>query len=172
MKVLVMPFVSTGNMFDFEWSSDNWNVLLSCIKQCIYTMLLAFDKHLFIHNDTHTKNIMIVKTSVKSIKYHFSFNKTIEVPCFGYKTVFMDFENSLTGNKIEFVYNDIGRLCSDIKYNMNLDIKNLLEFVSFVDMNKSLPLDKILHFIERQLEDLSWSRKLTFDVPVYDPNKF
>lgn len=172
MKVLVMPFITSGNLFDFKWNEKNWNVLHSCIKQSIYTMLQAFDKHKFIHNDTHTKNIMVTKTKQKSIIYKFSFDKTVEVPCYGYKIIFMDFENSLQGDHIPFLYNDIGRLCSDIKFNMNLNIKNMMEFISHIDKNKHKSISELLPSITLHLNNLEWENKLSIDVFKYDPNRF
>jgi hypothetical protein len=135
-------------------------------------MLLAFDKHNFIHNDTHTKNIMMVKTKQKSILYKFSFNSSIEVPCFGYKILFMDFENSLQGKNVAFLYNDIGRLCSDIKFNMNMNIKNLTEFIVHVDRNNHMSIAETLQSITTRMDDLEWQDKLLLNIPKYDPNKF
>lgn len=172
MAVLVMPYVRNGSMYDFEWTKDNLELLKSCIRQTMLSMMIAFDKFQFIHNDTHTKNIMLCNTTIKTLSYDFSFGQ-IQIPCNKYKTVFMDFENSLRGDNINFVYNDMGRLCADINYNMKLHISGLIEMMTYFHTLRGKQLTRdIVDTVLKKIDKLEWGGTLVMPNFGYNPNRF
>jgi len=172
MAVLVMPYVKSGSMYDFQWSKDNFNLLKSCIKQAMLSMMLSFNKLKFIHNDTHTKNIMLCNTTIKTLSYDFSFGQ-IQIPCNKYKTVFMDFENSLRGDNIDFVYNDMGRLCADINYNMKLHLSGMTDLMTYLHALKGKHLTKeIVETVITKIDKLEWEGPLVMPSLIYNPNRF
>ena len=91
LKILVMKEYSDGDIKSYNWSSANFIILLSLLKQIISALFIAYWSFGFIHNDVHFGNFLLKKTDDKTINY-----KSIPtgIHLYGYKVIIMDFENS------------------------------------------------------------------------------
>lgn len=89
LQILVMEYINGKSFKNFDWSSVSIDVFHSCFKQTLLTALDAYIKCKFVHGDFHLDNVLIQKTTRKSLTY---LNGTI--PLVGYQIKLMDFELS------------------------------------------------------------------------------
>lgn len=89
MRLLIMERIPNKSFQEHEWHEKDKDVIKSCIKQVICTALDAFLKTGFVHGDLHCNNILIKRTTVKTIEYSFGSVSVVK-----YKTRLMDFEFS------------------------------------------------------------------------------
>ena len=152
------------NMVDF-------NKVLSCLFQTIFTLIYLQTKYHFIHNDLHVENIMYKKTKIKFLYYKYK-NKCFKVPTYGYIFKIIDFGRSIFKYKNKLFYNDsfsnngeaggqyaypdhLLFLNNNNKYkpNYNFDMCRLsitiLESIDFdlTDKIKDININKIIKFI-------------------------
>lgn len=134
MKCLIMKYYPLGSLGTYKWGASNFHILKTLLAQCVMSMMMAFEQHGIIHNDTHSKNILLESTKKTVIQYTIA-NKTYDLPTHGYRIVMMDYENALkshdkvTGN--DLMYKDIGRLVTDLNYSANVAMsKELMECVN------------------------------------------
>jgi len=125
--VLVMPFVTGGQLDAFKWTRENTHVYKSVLKHVVCTLLFAFESMMFVHNDMHFGNILLKKTKKTNIQYG---DWTLPVVN-GYIPVIMDFERSKLPCPVYYekytpVYKDIGRVLSlaTAGIDVQLDIDN------------------------------------------------
>ena len=69
ISVLVMPFISGGQIDKFKWTRENVDVYKSVLKHVICSLLYAYETLSFVHNDMHFGNILLKKTKKSSIQY-------------------------------------------------------------------------------------------------------
>jgi thiamine kinase-like enzyme len=69
LKILVMKEYPLGNLKNFNWNKENFNILKSLLKQIFASLFLAYTQFSFIHNDVHFGNFLIKKTSEERIEY-------------------------------------------------------------------------------------------------------
>ena len=136
-QILLMPYIPEKSIKQNKWNETNFNVLQSVIQQVVISILIAYDKVGFLHNDLHLDNILLKKTKKKVISYDY-----YDIHTNGYKIVIMDFDSSWTNvNKItgiEFfwlnLYNMLSRVDLDLtnEHNDKIGLSNsgkILEFV-------------------------------------------
>jgi hypothetical protein len=118
--VLVMPYYSLGDIESYGWREEELDVLKNVLKQICFSLMYAYEKTGFLHNDEHLGNILLRKTNKSSLKYG-----DIELQLNGMYAVIMDFEKSTIGVSGD-VYNSIRKLIHLICVSSKSDI--MLEY--------------------------------------------
>ena len=102
--VLIMPYYPMGDIESYKWQEEEFGLLKNVLKQICFGLMYAYEKTGFIHNDEHLGNVLLRKTSKKSLNYG-----DLELPLEGLYVVIMDFEKS-TLNYAGDVYDGIKRI--------------------------------------------------------------
>lgn len=136
MGVLLMPFYELGNMHDFDFYV-NQQAFYSCMKQAILSMVELCHNQGFYHNDLHAGNVLVEKTSQKTIEYIIN-DKIYTIETNGYKVILMDFESSILINKPKTSY-----------YNKDFLEKDIIRFITdMMTTSKKITFEKgILHIL-------------------------
>ena len=173
-NVIVMPYYKLGSFKTFEWIEQK-HLLSPCIKQIIFSYLIAFNSVGFLHNDVHYGNFLLKHTEKKFIKYIFREREYI-IETNGIKVIIMDFENSLLTDKQEssYLFMDIKRIFDDMSNVLKLIVKNadiisakLMQYSTLNGNNSELLLDII-----KDVDTLNIIKKCPPPRLVYDPNIF
>lgn len=90
--ILVMPNYILGNIESYVWREEELGVLKNVLKQICFGLMYAYEKIGFLHNDEHLGNILLYRTSEKSIRYG-----DLELPLEDLYAVITDFEKSTIG---------------------------------------------------------------------------
>lgn len=137
MSVLLMPYYELGNMRDYDFYT-NQKVFYSCMKQTILSIIELCHNQGFYHNDLHGGNVVVEKTSKKTLEYIVN-DKIYTIKTNGYKVILMDFEGSILVDKPKTTY-----------YNKDFLEKDILRFITDMMTNsKKITFDKrILHILE------------------------
>lgn len=177
LKVLVLPFFEEGSIRNYNWSTKPPEALQSCMLQCLCSLLQAYEKHGFIHSDTHMDNVLIKKTTKTNVEYVLNGNK-ITVKTYGYLIAFMDFECSFIevstnrGRSIGQVYHDILHTIHDLRYNNKFSIvgdKELSDTLYYLIDNPVDPYTAIKH-LHPLYKNIQAIPKISGSVkPVYNP---
>jgi len=137
--ILVMKEYNLGSIDNYIWNENNFELLKNVIKQVIFSILNAFNKKEFIHEDLHTGNILLKPTIKCQIIYE---NKIFELN--DLEVVIMDFEKSKLHqkNKINDLIKNILKFITSIintclKNNLffNIDIKKVIKLKSIFNEN-------------------------------------
>lgn len=102
--VLVMPYYSLGDIESYAWREEELEVLKNILKQICFSLMYAYEKTGFLHNDEHLGNVLLRKTSKSLLTYG-----DIELQLNGMYAVIMDFEKSTIGVSGD-VYTSIRKL--------------------------------------------------------------
>lgn len=95
MKVILMPWFPLGSVSEFKWQDHDPELLRSCLKHAVLSMLTACYKLSFLHGDFHTGNVLIKKTKQKTLSYDIPQIGTFSnIETHGIRPWIMDFENS------------------------------------------------------------------------------
>jgi serine/threonine protein kinase len=143
MSVLLMPYYKLGNMRDFDFYIHQ-QAFYSCMKQTILSMIELCHNQGFYHNDLHAGNVLLKKTSQKTLEYIVN-DKIYTIKTNGYKVILMDFEASVLVDKPKTRY-----------YNKDFLEKDILRFITDMMTNsKKITFGKsILHILqERKSQD-------------------
>jgi hypothetical protein len=175
--VLIMPFIKDGSIKNFNWSTNNFDILKSVLQQIVMSVLTAYEICGFLHNDLHLDNVLLKKTKKDIIVYEKAGIKT-----YGYKIVIMDFDRSFihvdikTG--IEFywlnLYNVLSRVNSDLeKPNGNkIIMNNMTKITTFIEnqrINKKSHQNaiKLLDIINDSTFSILEKPKLVYNPNIY-----
>ena len=170
MSCIVLPYYQDGSMADFDYrnTTNGIDILKSLLKSVFICMQKAFEVGV-LHNDTHPRNILIVKTQTEEL---------YGIKLFGYKPVFMDFENalSITPDKmnIGFVYKDFDRLLSGLRFENKVQLVNA-SFIGHVLEtlgSKGVSFEEATPIIMKYIDDLTLNTIQTSRSYVYDPSVF
>jgi serine/threonine protein kinase len=96
--VLIMKYFNEGSVKNHSWSNTKFHILRSILIQVIYSLVVAYHKTGFIHNDLHLDNILIKRTTRTHSNYQID-KLDIETETNNYTCVIMDFENCLFTDK-------------------------------------------------------------------------
>ena len=135
--VLVMKEYNLGSVDNYDWNENNISLLKNVIKQVIFSILYAYNKIGFIHNDLHSGNVLLKHKRNCEIIYEdklFVLDK-LEV-------VIMDFEKSKLNQK-----NKITELIKNILKFITIIISTCLknDLIFNIDINKINRLKSILN---------------------------
>nr|QOI90465.1 hypothetical protein HWQ62_00329 [Pyramimonas orientalis virus] len=168
--VIIAPYIKNGSVRETNWK--NYNKLKSILKQCVLSLLYAYNQFGFVHNDLHLDNILFCNTTKTNIDF-----KEHSIVSHGVKTVLIDFDMSFIGLKTDDhgsmllfwrnLENFFVRLQTDFKY-ITTDMNELNNYIvnairTIQHPNHSTDL---LNIIDR----LIFTEKQTYKL-VYDPNQ-
>lgn len=88
--ILIMPYYSLGDIENYKWKEEELGLLKNVLKQICFGLMYAYENTGFIHNDEHLGNVLLRKTSKKSLRYG-----DIELQLEGLYVILMDFEKSI-----------------------------------------------------------------------------
>ena len=115
--ILVMNYYKEGCIKKYDWTVENIYILKSLLKQCIISILKAYKKYGFIHNDLHFGNILIDKKEKEEIYY-----QGYKIYTFGYEIVIMDVGKSFNNlDKIDgntFYWTKLLNLFDRLKFDL------------------------------------------------------
>jgi hypothetical protein len=172
--VLILPYIQEGSIRNYKWNLENIYILKSLLKQSIISLMEAYIKHGFLHNDLHLDNILFKKTKINNIKY----DNNIEIKTNGYKIIIMDFDSSFIDVDrivgIEYFWSNLGNLISRLVYDLNdkiIPIKYDDEIERFIRYAKINKIDvknsiKLLELIDK----LEFKLAEPLQILKYDPN--
>lgn len=121
---IFMDYFELGSLD--KYNPKNMDEIISIINQIFASLLLAYLTFGFIHNDLHTGNILVKKTSKPYFTYKIK-NKTIKIQTHGIQIVFFDFDRSLF---VENKDNNFSKFFNEIyffieRYNVTLMSLNI-----------------------------------------------
>jgi hypothetical protein len=171
--VLVSQYINCGSIQNYAWNATNTNILKSLLKQCIISLMFAYQNHGFLHNDLHLDNILFKKTKLLEIHY-----PDIDIETNGYKAVIMDFDKSFISVDrmlaIEYFWSNLYNMLSRIKFDLkskitpNQNFDNIILFVSHAELNKT-EISKAKELLN-MLNDVEFFNSQPMIIPKYDPN--
>jgi hypothetical protein len=150
-KILVMEYIEDGSFGLYNWSSDDIEIIKSCVKQLICSLVDAYIKTGFVHYGLYNNNYLLKRTRKTELKYNIN-GKEIIIPLYGLETAIMDLENcKINQNIYEFIYSlnkliysiDDISIKNDIlgKYSIKITIKiNELYILSIDDKTRNIEL--------------------------------
>jgi hypothetical protein len=171
-----MPFYKLGDIKNFIWSRDNFNILQSLLKQIIASLHMAFQQFGFIHNDTHPGNFLIAHTNKTTINYNYN-NKIYTLPLLNYKVIIMDFEQHLLSNpnkeSIYIFYMGIEQIFLDLEYKLNIIIDNLNNIKEYINLFKKNGI--LIHDLTdlfNIIDKMNFIKKINISNLTYNPFVF
>ena len=103
ITILVMPDIKLGAIYTYEWTEKNFTILQNILKHTVMSMLYARYKLGYVHNDLHKDNVLLKKTTRKTISY----DELGELDVFGFIPIIMDYDKSFMKSSMEIKYNDV-----------------------------------------------------------------
>ena len=145
-----------GDIKNYNWNLDNFDILKSLIKQIFFSLYEAFVQYGFLHNDVHFGNFLINKKNDN------------------YKVIIMDFENSLfdltKNDNIDILHQNYEQILNNILWQLNLITENTDIAINYIKSNKKLiDINHLLNLIDNII--MIKKRELTERIK-YDPNIF
>ena len=131
LTILIMPDIKLGLLHIFKWNRDNFHILKNSLKHIVMSLCYARNKIGFVHNDLHIGNVLLKKTTRKTIDYK-DFG---QLETFNYIPIIIDYDRSIikkTDDIIEpDIYNDLFRIISGICQDTN----TVFDIPSFNSLN-------------------------------------
>jgi len=142
ITILVMPNIDLGDIGNYKWNRDNFDVLKNVIKHVIISLLYAYKEIGFIHKDLHLGNVLLKKTKRKEILY----GELGSLELMGILPVIMDYDKSIIqDNSLYLVYDDFDKFINLLHADM-FDIRiNSGNMINILD--KLLKENKNIHDI-------------------------
>ncbi len=166
--VLIMPYFKYGSIRTFRWTTTNFDILKSVLKQTIACVLTAAMLLGFHHNDLHLDNVMLIPSKKHAKKYS---DIDVEIDRLGYKPIIIDLELS---KKIPSYIQWEKYICVDLRkmmyslgdlINASIDVEGITDIIKRLDYLKdpfnecsTQDLLKILGMVD----NLTFSQKLIF----------
>lgn len=122
--IIIMPYYELGQIDKYKWTRVNFDNLKNVLKHVVCSLLYAYEKYGFIHNDTHLGNILLKKSKKQSVTYNYD----IQLPVMSILPIIMDFDRSKITNipndpdGTKFVYIDIRRIFNLISSELDINI--------------------------------------------------
>jgi serine/threonine protein kinase len=171
--VLISPYIQGGSVAKYNWNMQNTDILKTLLKQSIISLMEAYMKHGFLHNDLHLDNILLKHTKMEKVQY----DNSIEIETHGYKVVIMDFDSSFIDvNRdigIEYYWNNLGNLMSRLTYDLSnkiIPIKSddkISDFIRKAKINKYEANDTIS--LLELIDQLEFKIATPISLPTYNP---
>jgi hypothetical protein len=172
-NVLIAPYINGGSIRNYAWNMTNIHILKSLLNQCIISLMYAYVKHGFLHNDLHLDNILLKRTKMEKVHY-----EGIDIVTNGYKVVIMDFDKSFINvdqtQAIQYFWSNLYNLLSRIKFDLKDKITAIKNFDNIIllisnaevhkyDITKAVDLPKMI-------DDIIFVDSEPLTVPTYNPN--
>ena len=176
--VLIMKYFNEGSVKNHSWSNTNFHILRSILIQVIYSLVVAYHKTGFIHNDLHLDNILIKRTTRTHSIYQID-SRIIETETNNYTCVIMDFENCLFTDKRSPIFfwkmieNVITRVGIELTNNKGdkVEVSNIYDILSYISKNKNNDYLHVLDIIP-MIEQMEFTLLSLPKMMVYDSNMF
>lgn len=133
-KILVMEYVPDGSIGLYNWTPNDIELIKSCIKQLICSLLDAYIKTGFVHYDLNNNNYVLKRTKKTELKYNIN-GKEITIPLYGLETAIMDLENCKIDQNIYELIKSLYKLFYSIN---DITIINDIFRLYFININKKL----------------------------------
>jgi serine/threonine protein kinase len=178
-EVLIMKYFNEGSVKRHSWTNTNFHILRSILIQTIYSLVVAYHKTGFIHNDLHLDNILVKRTTRTHSNYLIDKPDNIEIETKNYTCVIMDFENCLftdKGSPIFFwkmIENIITRVGIELTNNKGdkVEVSNIYDILSYISKNKNNDYLRVLDIIPL-IEQMEFTLLSLPKMMVYDSNMF
>jgi len=146
-----------GDIKNYNWDLDNFNILKLLIKQIFVALFDAFTMYGFLHNDVHFGNFLISKKDDK------------------YQVVIMDFENSLfdltKNNDLDILYLFFEKILNNILLELNFVTENMEIVLNYIKSNKNKLID--INYLLNLIDNIIMIKKRDLSKRIeYDPNIF
>ena len=176
-EVLIMKYFNEGSIKSHAWTNTNFHILKSLLKQTVYSLVVAYHKTGFIHNDSHLDNILIKRTS-QTHNYYQIDRRHFETETNNYTCIIMDFENCLFSDKKSHIFfwkmieNIITRVGIELSNNKNdkIEASNTYDIIGYISNNKNNDYLKVLNIIP-MIEQMEFTL-LRFPITSYNPTIF
>lgn len=176
--VLIMKYFNEGSVKNHSWSNTKFHILRSILIQVIYSLVVAYHKTGFIHNDLHLDNILITRTTRTHNNYQID-SRIIETETNNYTCVIMDFENCLFTDKRSPIFfwkmieNVITRVGIELTNNKGdkVEVSNIYDILSYISKNKNNDYLHVLDIIP-MIEQMEFTLLSLPKMMVYDSNMF
>jgi len=157
IKILLMKKYELGDIKNYNWNLDNFNILKTLIKQICIALFDAFNMYGFLHNDVHFGNFLINKKDDK------------------YQVIIMDFENSLfdltKNNDLEILYQNYEQILNNILWELNLVTQNMEIVLNYIKSNKNKLID--INYLLNLIDNIIMIKKRDLSQRIkYDPTIF
>jgi len=140
MKIILMPWFPLGSMSEFKWQDYVPQLLISCLKHAILSMLTAFYKLSILHGDFHTGNVLLKKTKQKTISYEIpQLGTFLDIETYGIRPWIIDFENSKMANLQGSPYESMMSM-NDFYFDVNKFFMLLLSKNKYIDPTTIIPI--------------------------------
>jgi hypothetical protein len=130
MKVIIMPYFPLGSVASYKWTIGNIKILHSSLYIACISYIDAYNEKGFVHGDFHAGNILLKKTT----------QKTILVETHGIRPWICDFEKSYICKKsknsdADFIY-DLQKLFFLLPTMIsNISKSNIMNIPQFINNN-------------------------------------
>lgn len=142
MQILLMPYFSLKSVASYNWTHENTDVLKSCLKHSVLTIISAFYKLNIIHGDFHAGNVLLKSTKSANISYDI-LDTVITLKTNGLRTWIIDFENTSTVT-LDTQYNKIMAM-----NNFYIDLKKFFTLlnisIKMIDVRSLVPIEKFIN---------------------------
>jgi serine/threonine protein kinase len=142
MGVIVMPYFPLGSLAKYSWTPDNLQLLHTCIKHAMLSIISIYCKHNIIHGDFHPGNVLLKETKQREITYNLSNIGEITVPTYGIRTWIMDFENTSIADTTTTYGTIMG--FNNFYFDISKFITALADFIKGLDPRSFILLRKII----------------------------
>lgn len=116
MKVLIMEYVENGSFGLYDWKKDDIDIIISCIKQLICSLIDAYIKTGFVHYDLNYNNYVLKNTKNNKVVYHINDKEiSIKIPANGFEIAIMDLENCEINQDAEYFIKSLNILFTSIQ---------------------------------------------------------
>ncbi len=118
--IISMNYYEIGSIGNYNWGSENFNILKNVLCQTIFAILYSYQELGFLHGDLHCDNILLKNKNINEINYG-----DYKLPIDMYEVRIMDFEKSRFDKNIEFkfILDNIQKLFDSIRNNSNYQIQ-------------------------------------------------
>lgn len=175
-EVLIMKYFNEGSVKSHSWTNMNFHILRSVLIQTIYSLVVAYHRTGFIHNDLHLDNILIKRTTRTHSNYQID-KLDIETETNNYTCVIMDFENCFFTDKSSPIFfwkmieNIITRIGIELTNNKGdkVEVSNIYDILSYMSKNKNNDYLLVLNIIS-MIERMEFTLLSLPKMMVYDYN--
>jgi hypothetical protein len=160
LNILIMKKYNLGSIKKYNWNFDNFNILITLIKQIIYALYSAFINYGFIHNDVHFGNFLIRNNNSQ------------------YNVIIIDFENSLFDfskiNNIIVLYQNYKQILNNILLELNIITFNIDLVLNYIDININNNTIFDINYLLELTDNIKMKNKLDLSnlTYTYNPNIF
>jgi predicted unusual protein kinase regulating ubiquinone biosynthesis (AarF/ABC1/UbiB family) len=157
ITILLMPNIQLGDIGNYKWNRDNFDILKNVIKHVIISLLYAYTEIGFIHRDLHLGNILLKKTKRKALSY--GDLGTLEL--MGILPVIMDYDKSIIqNNSLYLVYDDIERfinLSQSDMFDIRINIANIINILDKL-MKENREMKDIISLLFKEVDKFTIRR--------------